>query len=223
MTKKVSIKAQKRGKEKIAALREKGLVPAVVYSDGSEAEQIQINKIEFDKVIEAGGDSSLIDLNIEGGENIKVVIKEIQHEPARGAVLHVDFYKVNMKQKITVNTPLNFINIAPAVKDYGGILNYNRYDLELSCLPGDIAEHIDVDLSVLKTMDDAIMVRDVKLPENNTLVTEESELVVNVNTPRLSAKKEEEPAEGEEGGKEGEEPAKEGEEKPAEGGDEKKE
>lgn len=184
MTKNIIIKASKRvaKKESNKELREKGLLPAVVYGN-IENQSISINRIEFEKTYLGGGESSLIDLVIDGGETIKVVVKEISKDPIREGIVHADFYAVDMSKKIIAETNLVFVGESRAVKEMAGTLLKNRESLEISCLPGDLLSHIDVDISVLETFEDAIKIKDLKLPEGVESVLDVNELVVSVARP----------------------------------------
>jgi large subunit ribosomal protein L25 len=199
MVKKVKLNAAKREDKKASDLRNNKLVPAIVYSSGDTPTQIQVVSSEIEKILAEGHEAALIDLNL-GAEDIKVIIKDVQIDPVKGNTLHVDFYAVNMKQEVNINIPINFVGIAPGVKDHGGILNINRESLDINCLPGDIVESIDVDLTVLTDMDSAINVNDITLPSGITLASEENDLIANLVVP----KKQEEPEIVEESTEEGE-------------------
>lgn len=188
MTKDIILKAQSRKDKKI----EEGNIPAVVYGKGIEAQNIQMKKGAFDKIYQEAGESNLISLQVEGKEPIQVLIKEVQTDPVKGFYLHADFYQVDMKAKITTEIPLEFIGESKAVKDLNGILIKNLDALEVECLPGDLVDHIEVDLSSLNTFDDAIKVNDLHIPETIEILTNVDSIVATVVEPR---KEEEQPAE----------------------------
>jgi len=183
MVKKVSLQAETRKETngKASVIRESGFLPAVLYgSELKENKSIKIKELDFKKAFELAGESTLIDLSIDGEEPTKVIIKDIQNDPIKGSIVHVDFYKVNMKEKIEVEVPLNFINEAPAVKELGGTLVKNIETVGAKCLPGDLIDHLDVDLSVLKTFEDSFKIKHLSIPENIELLEDIETPIVHV-------------------------------------------
>lgn len=183
---KIELKAKKReivGK-KVKQLRENGFIPAVMYGSESKPENLTINAKEFKKVFEKAGSSSLVDIVIEGSETHKVLIHEPQIHPVSDEALHVDLYKINMKEKITTEIPLEFIGESIAVKDLEGNFITNKDNVEVECLPGDLIPKIDVDISVLKTFDDIIYVKDLNVPAVIEVLDDKEEIVAQVTPPR---------------------------------------
>jgi large subunit ribosomal protein L25 len=164
-------------------------IPAVLYGKGVENHSLKLKKSDFDKAFKMAGESNLIDLDFGQGA-VKTLVKDTQHDIMKGSVTHVDFYQVNMKEKITTEIPLHFIGEAKAVKELGGALIKDMDSVEVECLPSDLVDHIDVDISVLNTFDDAIHVSDLKLPAGLELVHHTNEMIAAVK----EAKVEEEPA-----------------------------
>ena len=177
----IKLAAQLRAKkEKLGA----DFVPGVLYGKGVENKTLKIKKVDFDKAFKAAGESNLIDLDF-GGEAVKVLVKDTQHDVVKNFFTHVDFYQVNMKEKITTEIPLHFIGEAKAVKELGGALIKDLDALEVECLPADLVDHIDVDISVLNTYEDAIRVNDLKLPKGMVLVHHTNEMVAAVKEPKI--------------------------------------
>jgi large subunit ribosomal protein L25 len=212
-----------------AQLREPGeklqndQIPAVLYGKGIDNKVLKVKKNEFEKIFNEAGESNLIDLEVES-ETLKVLIKDIQRDVIKHTVSHIDFYQVNMKDKLTTEIPLNFVGESKAVKDLNAMLIKDFDVVEVSCLPSDLVDHIDVDITPLKEFDDAIRLEDLTLPKGIELETEYLDtIVVSVREPRViedePEESEEETPEGEEK-KEGEE-GKEGEEKKGEKKEEK--
>jgi len=162
----------------------------VLYGKGVENKNIKIKKSDFNKVFSEAGESNLIDLDL-GAESVKVLVKDTQRDIVKNFFTHVDFYQVNMKEKITTEIPLHFIGEAKAIKELGGTLMKDMDSLEVECLPSDLVDHIDVDISVLKTFDDAIRVNDLILPKGLVLVHHTNEMIAAVKEPKI----EEEPVE----------------------------
>ncbi len=171
------------GKSDLRQIREKGLIPAVIYGPDRDALSLEVNEREFRTAVkEASGTSSLFDLKIDGKVN-KVLIREIQRDPISNRVIHVDFHAVPMNKPIHVQVPIHIVGIPIGVKTDGGILQHTLRDLEIACLPSDIPERIDVDVANLK-IGDSFHVRDIKVP-NAKIITEERRTVVVVAAPTV--------------------------------------
>lgn len=147
-------------KEKLA----KDFVPAVLYGPGLANQNLKVRRIELEKAVTAGGESTLVDLEIDGGKSVKVLLKDLQYHPLKDTVRHVDLYQVDMKKKITTEIPLHFTGESKAVNVFGGMLVKNMDAIEVECLPTDLVNHIDIDLTVLAEIHDSIKVGDLKLP-----------------------------------------------------------
>jgi large subunit ribosomal protein L25 len=201
MTTDLELKAQTRSErdDKAKKVREAGFVPANVYGPGAPNKNIKIKEIDFKHIFDIAGESHLINLVIDGEPTVKVIVKDVQKDPTRDKVIHVDFYRVDMKKKITTEIPLNFIGEPKAVKELGGTLVKNMDSAEIRCLPGDLVDKIDVDLSGLNTFDDCIRMSDLKLPPGLELVGETNETVASVVEPAKEEEIIEEKEEVEEG------------------------
>lgn len=161
-----SLKAQQRdvfGK-KVLTLREQGLVPAVVYGPGGESITVTCALGEFEKIYRDAGESSLVELSLDSGEPVNVLIHEVQQDPVIGRPIHVDFYRVNMAEKLTTHIPLVFIDESKAVKEQGGILVKNIDEIEVRCLPGNLVPEIEVSIAPLTELEASIKIHDIVLP-----------------------------------------------------------
>jgi large subunit ribosomal protein L25 len=208
-------------------LRREGMVPGVVFGKGEPSVAVQVDAKAFETLYRAAGRTSVIQIKMPGQRGATSgIIKSVQRNPLSGNALHVDIFLVNLLQEMEIDVPLVFVGEAPAVEETGGTLLHNLSSLHVKALPNDIPHEIEVDVTVLKSLDVAIHVRDLNL--NRDLVhvlTDGDTLVATVVPPRA----EEEPetvviAEGEEGeegeGAEGEGEGAEGEgEASAEGGE----
>lgn len=168
-------------------------IPAVLYGKGITNQILKIKKNDFDRVFKEAGESNLIDLDYGSGP-VKVLIKDIQRDVIKNYIIHADLYQVNMKEKITAEVPLHFIGEAPAVKNLGGILMKDLDSLEVECLPSDLVDHIEVDVSGLSAFDDAIRINDLKLPKGISLTRETNEIVAVISQPRAVVETETAPA-----------------------------
>jgi len=221
--KKFTLQAQVRSTETSnnSGLRQTGQIPAILYGHKIKNQNLILKQNEFERILEKAGESSLIDLEINKSEPVKVLIQDIQHHPVAHKIIHVDLYQVNMKEKIHTEVELNFINESPAVKNLGGVLVKALDSIEIECLPGDLISHIDVDLSKLKQIDDILRVKDLSLSENISILTEFETPMVLVEEPKKIEEELPSTEETSQEGAEGEE-IPEGEEKSAEGEEEKK-
>jgi large subunit ribosomal protein L25 len=166
---------------------EKDFVAAVLYGPEVESKSLKIKRNDLEKTFKAAGESTLINLEIDGGGMVKVLIKDTQYEPLKGTFLHVDFYQVNMKKKITAEVSLEFIGESRAVKELGAMLIKNLHDVEIECLPGDLIGSIAVDISVLREFHDTISISDLKVPSGVKILDEADASVATVVEPKAEA------------------------------------
>ena len=164
--------------------RKKGLIPAVVYGKGMEGKNLWIEGLEMQRFLKKSGESTIIDLNIEGADRLNVIINEIQRDPVRDNLTHIDFFRVKMDEKIETDVALEFIGESPAVKELGGMLIKSLDELPIKCFPGDLPGEINVDISVLKTFEDRISVADLKLSDKIEVMIDPETLVATVEEPR---------------------------------------
>lgn len=177
----------------IAQLREKNekinpdFIAAVLYGKGLESRSLKVAKNDFIKVFTAAGESNLIDLEVEG-KTVKVLVKETQKGILKNVFTHIDFYQVNMKEKITTEIPLHFIGESKAIRELGGMLMKEVHELEIECLPGDLVDHLDIDISILNSFDDLIKIKDLHLPSTWKLLGRNNDdVVAMVVEPKVEA------------------------------------
>lgn len=170
--------------KKVKQLRSNGFIPVALYGQGKDAENISVLAKDFRKVYKQAGKSALVDLKIDEKNPIKIIIKDVQRHVVSEDILHADFYKIKMDEEIKANIPLVFIGEAPAVKELEGNLITNKDEVEVECLPGDLIHEIQVDVSGLNTFDDAILVKNLVVPENVKILDDAEETVALVTPPR---------------------------------------
>jgi len=130
----------------------------------------------------------LISLEVEGGKQPKTVfIREIQRDKITGELIHIDFYQVKSTEKMKVDIPIVFVGEAPAMKGKGRSLSYGVTSLSIECLPGEVPPQIEVDLSPLEDLEQAIYVKDISLSPNIAVTTDPDQLVVKVAEVRAEA------------------------------------
>ena len=167
-------------------MRRKGVIPAVVYGGKDGSVPIELDLKDFLGIFKTAGETTLIKLFV--GDKIKnVLIHDIGYDPVSDRVDHVDFYEVKMDEKIVTEVPLVFIGDAPAVIDLGGILVKAMQELKVRALPAHLPHQIEVDVSHLRTFDDNILVKDIKLPENVEVLEHDETSVATIVPPRSEA------------------------------------
>ena len=181
-------------------LRREGIVPGVVYGKGEGSTNVQVDAKTFEALYRAAGRTSVVKFRLPGASRATSgFIKSVQRHPLSGQAIHVDYYLVNLKVEMEVDVPLVFVGEAPAVEATGGTLLHNLSSVHVKALPNDIPHEVTVDVSVLRTLDVAIHVRDLSLNRDLVQVMTDGEtLVATVVPPRVEVEEEPVVAEGEE-------------------------
>jgi large subunit ribosomal protein L25 len=186
-----AVKRDGRGKNEANRLRASGRIPAVVYGarDGDGAPRSQAVSVDPKDVLKIlrseSGANSLITISVDGSES-RVMVKEYQVDPLSNKLLHADFYQLAMDRAITVSVPVQVRGEAVGVKLQGGMLDFVTREIEVECLPTDIPEHIDVDVTEL-ALHQSIRVRDLTEDPKWTAVTEGDTMLVHVVMPKAEA------------------------------------
>lgn len=184
------LKLETKKREKKGKLDE-GVMPAVFYGKTEDSTPISINLIDFKKVFEEAGESTVVSLTGDTGEH-DALIHDVQFDVMTGEPIHADFYIFEKGKKIEVEVPLEFIGKSPAVDDLGGILVKVMHDLPIEAQPKDLPHDIKVDISKLVDLDSVIHAKELELPEGVELAVEPEEVICSV------AEAKEEPEEPEE-------------------------
>jgi len=176
---------------RIKQVRADGYVPGVVYGQGNDAQALQFNERELMRLLRDGGGNQLIELNGLGKKSMHVLMREMQQDPARRNVLHVDFYEVQMDVVVRTEASINFEGESAAIKA-GAILIHNVDYIEIECLPRDIPDGFVVDLAILETEQDVVRISDLAVPEGITILNAEPEdVIASVTIPRILEEDEE--------------------------------
>lgn len=163
--------------KKVKQLRRDGLIPGVVYGPGlasQETVQVSVSRREFDRLYMAHGHSTLIELQWEGGSQT-VFIREVQQEPVKRTPLHIDFFAPNLRKELVAAVP---VVLRHAAEHHEGVLNQVRDAIMVSAMPRTLPHEIDVDISGLLNVGDAVRAGDLTMPKGVALVTPEDELIV---------------------------------------------
>lgn len=184
-------KREDSGKGAARAHRREGRVPGVLYGHGEETVTLTVQESELERLVHTISiENTIVDLDLDDDGRHPVLIRELQRHPYRGELLHVDFFQVAMDEKIVVDVPIVVMGVADGVKNKGGVLDHQLRELEVYCLPGNIPEKIEVDVTALD-IGDAIHVRDLSVPDVD-IETDADRTVVAVLAPTVEPEPEEE-------------------------------
>jgi large subunit ribosomal protein L25 len=175
---KVVLNATKRevvGKQ-VRALRREGKLPAVIYGRHTAPLNINLDAHTASLALGKVTSSSLVTINLDGTE-YPALVREKQRDYIKNHLLHVDFLAVSMSETLRTSVSVHFIGVSAAVKDFNAVLVKNLEQLEVECLPTDLPERIDVDISVLTKPGEGIRVREVKVPDNVRLLNDPDTMV----------------------------------------------
>ncbi len=185
--------------KKVSQLRREGLVPVAVYGPKVEPMNLQIHYRPLQVALMKAGGTNLIDINIDGSIQT-VLAREVQRDVLRGDILHVDFFVVDLTEKIRIDVPIHFVNESPAVATRKGILITGPTVLTIETLPSNLLSEIEIDLSGLNDVGDAVHVRDLNLASEISIINDPDEMIARIS--QTSAARSEEGEELEEGGAE---------------------
>ncbi len=181
-----TLTAQTRAEKgrKTNGLRVQGTIPAVVYGAGMVPQSVSIERKAFVKTLGAAGESSLVELSVDGKTPLHVLIHDMQSDPLRDEVTHVDFRAVDMNKEIETEVELVFVGEAPAVKALGGTFINTQDKVKVRCLPSKLIRSIQVDVGKLATFDDVIRVSDLSVSEGVTIIAVPTLSIATVEPPR---------------------------------------
>lgn len=179
-----------RGKQ-VKAVRAEGNVPAVIYGHGIDSQSLSVGQRSLTKVFGEAGSNKMVALSVDDGKPYNVMIHDVQTDSRTGQIIHADFYKVKMNEKIKAEIPLHIVGESTAVYKLDGSLIQGLSTVEVEALPANLPENIEVDITVLDDFDKTIHVSDLTIPGNVELLTDESELVAKVEPPRSDEELEE--------------------------------
>ncbi|TSC96250.1 MAG: 50S ribosomal protein L25 [Parcubacteria group bacterium Athens0714_26] len=150
---------------KVKGLRQQGIIPAEIYGRGFENFHLSVPTKDFKKVFQAAGENTVINLMVDG-DKYPVLIHDVSYDGITGDVDSIDFYRVRMDEKIKVKVPVEFMGIAPAIKEKNGLLVKALHEVEVEALPNEIPHSFQVDLSKLSDIGQSIYVKDLIISGN---------------------------------------------------------
>ena len=181
---KIKLAVKEREDKKPNQLRREGAIPATLYGPGQKPVSVQVDAREFSRLPDAAH-SHMIELSIGGKSGTNAIIRHVQRKSTTHHVLNVEFYRVALDRKLTLTVPLKLVGVSPAVA-LGNQLVELFQEAEIECFPGDIPDVLEIDMSKLVEVDDAIHFADVKLPKGVEILNPHDEIVAKVITPRTN-------------------------------------
>jgi large subunit ribosomal protein L25 len=165
----------------VKQLRRQGWVPGVMYGHGFEAIPLQFENRGLSKLLSHVSGSQLVSIQVaDQKEPETALVRDVQRDPIRGDVLHVDFYRVDMTERLTAEIPLTLFGESPVIIQHEGILLQGISAIEVECLPGDLVDEIAVDLSDLEEIGQGVYVRDLAIPSGIDVLTDTDEMIVRI-------------------------------------------
>ncbi|HKX26636.1 MAG TPA: 50S ribosomal protein L25 [Blastocatellia bacterium] len=173
---------QERGKNATRRLRASGLVPVTIYGGNQEAASTMVVRREFSALLRAHGRNKVFTLNFEGTATPAKLV-DLQLDPVKGTLMHADFIRISLTEKTTFDLPIKIVGESEGVKLHGGILEVVIHSLEIRCLPLDLPESVEVDVSGLG-LGDHLSVKDLKVGDQVEVLTDSDTVVATVVAPR---------------------------------------
>lgn len=176
-------------------IRKDGHVPAILYGNKIESQPVSVEGVDLLKTVRAVGKNGLFSLDVEGKKKHQVMIHDIQIDPLKNEYMHIDFFEVDMTTEIAADVPVRLTGEAPGEKE-GGVVSHLMYEIGVKCLPSDIPEGIEVDISSLN-IGDSIQVGDIRSNVSVELTSEDEETIVTVQPPAAEKEPEQIPEDAE--------------------------
>lgn len=174
---------QAQGKGAAGRLRRQGLVPAILYGGGGVPMPLSVSPTEVQRTLQGHAGGVLVTLKLAGeAEPRAAVVRELQYDPVRDTLTHIDFQAVRMDEEISVEVPIHAVGEAAGVKEQSGVLQVLMRTVEVACLPTLIPERIDIDVATLH-IHDVLTVADLQLPEGVRVTTPPGQALVTVVPP----------------------------------------
>lgn len=174
-------KREKTGKGGCRQARMRGQIPAVVYGSGKDSVPIQVNRKTFVEMMrKAGSENPILLLKLsDTGQERHAMIREMQRNPVSRQVIHIDFQRIEMTDKVRVTVPVELTGTAYGVKVEGGLIDFVVREVHIECLPGDIPKHLELDVTEMRAGQHA-EAKDLKLPSGVTLLDEPERVILSV-------------------------------------------
>lgn len=182
----ISLQTEAIKEAKAKNVRAAGKVPCVVYGNDVDHTQFACDYSELYRTYAKAGESNLVELDI-AGKKVPVLFYELQFEPVSDAIIHVDFFAVDMKKEIEARVPVHFSGESNAVKDLGGVLVTVMDHVLVKCLPTALPSYLEVNIAKIESFNDAVTVADIVLPAGVTISDDADSMLATVQEPRREA------------------------------------
>jgi len=174
------------GKGEMNRLRAEGLIPAVVYGKGEIGTNVSLDEHAFEMMLQNHpGDNLIMQLQVDEGTPVRVLLKQVQYHPLTSKIIHLDFQEVELDRKVKVKLPIRFVGTPVGVTQGGGTIDVHVRALDVECKAGDMLDSFDVDISELN-VGDHFHVSKIALPEGFRMITADNVSVVSILKPRVS-------------------------------------
>ena len=177
--------------KKVRFMRRTGVTPLHLYGKGAASLNLQADSAVLQRLVIRAGRNIPVSVSVEGTRDTHFAfIREVQRNPLTEAIVHVDFYQVSMAEVMRAQVPVYLVGEPPAVRMLNGVLNQALNSIEVECLPLDVPQNIEVDVSELADFEQAIYVSGINLGVSVTIITDPGELIARVNPPRVAVEEE---------------------------------
>lgn len=187
MSTKLKVAVREKAGVQLEEQRKKGLIPAVLYGHKVAPSLFWVNYLDFERLYRTAGESTIIDVEVEGKKDVSALIHDVARDPQSNRFIHIDFYQVRMDEEIDADIPLEYIGESEAVKAHGGILIKSLDEISIKCLPKNLPRSIQVDITILRTFEDQIKIKDLVLPQGVAIDEDVETVVALVERPRTEA------------------------------------
>ena len=171
--------------KKVKALRRQGLTPANIYGHNVESQAIQVATEELKHVLKSAGRNDIVYLRLDGDDPRPTFVRDVQQHPVTDAIQHIDFLQISLREKVRADVPIHLTGLSPAVDTYGGILMHGLDHVTVEALPTEVPSFLEIDVSPLTEINQALHVSDLDLPDDVTLLTDPEQVVAKVAPPAV--------------------------------------
>lgn len=170
----------------VKALRREGITPANLYGRGAESISFQAESRALDRLVTDGGRGSLVELTIDGQKH-QTLLRNLQRHPVTRAILHADFYIVEMNRPVQTTVPVHLVGDAPAARLPGAVITHLTHEVTIECLPANIPAAVELDVTVLEELEVSLHVSDITAPEGVEILTDSETIIVRATHSRVAA------------------------------------
>jgi len=171
--------------KKVKSLRRRGLTPANIYGHNVESQAIQVATEELKHVLKSAGRNDIVYLRLDGDDARPTFVRDVQQHPVTDAIQHIDFLQISLREKVRADVPIHLTGLSPAVDTYGGILMHGLDHVTVEALPTEVPSFLEIDVSPLTEINQALHVSDLDLPDEVTLLTDPEQVVAKVAPPAV--------------------------------------